>query len=69
VYRAGPYEDSNQDLFPKERSLELSRLSWCSLGADEIEIMDLLDGMDENRPIFSNRWTEWTTFSPKNSKF
>ena len=32
-------------------NLVLSRLSWCSFGAVGMEIMDLLDGMDENRPI------------------
>jgi len=31
--------------------------------------MDLLDRMDENRPIFSSKWTVWTAFTPRYSLF
>ena len=41
----------NTCLRTKEQFTKLSRLSWCNFGAIGIEIIDLLDGMDENHPI------------------
>ena len=34
-----------------ERTLKLSRLSWCYFDAVGIEIIDVLDRIDENHPI------------------
>jgi hypothetical protein len=29
----------------------------------EYEILDVLDGVDENQSIFPRRWTEWTRYT------
>jgi len=46
-----PYGDSNQYSCLNICFLKVSRLSWCSYGAAEKEIMDLMDAMDEIHPV------------------
>jgi hypothetical protein len=48
---------------------KLSRLSWCNLGAVRIEIIDLLDGIDENQPIILEYMDTLDTMYAKDGNF